>query len=454
MSDITAILQRFRSVQKSGTGFMACCPAHEDGNASLSIGTGNDGRILLHCMAGCSPEAVTTAAGITMADLFPQSAAPVKPASKEIVAVYPYHDEAGTMLYEVVRFKPKDFRQRRPDGKGGSAWNMQGVRRVLYRLPALLAAKQAGKRIHVSEGEKDADNLRALGLDATCNVGGAGKWDTSYTAALAGAHVAIIGDKDDPGRKHAALVAGALHGKAASVRIVELPDRGGARVKDASDWLAAGGTAAELDQIISAAPEWAPTTPAPATEPADGTAGILVLPSNAGADNGASIKESAQKIFGRIASSRELFNRGGNVMRLGADEEGRLRLDTIGDAAFCSTLEAYGRLHVWREFNGEAALKPCVCTKEVAARLLACQGGRATAADPWTGCRACFGKCGRETGIARERIPPSRRGACWSLAEKPRPTFHWTKPSRRCGCWWRSLILPRRQTGAGHWRHS
>jgi 5S rRNA maturation endonuclease (ribonuclease M5) len=381
MNDISDILPRFRNVHPSGSGYMARCPAHEDGTASLSIGTGTDGRILLHCMAGCSPAAVTAAAGITMADLFPQSpAASAKSASKEIVAVYPYHDETGALLYEVIRFKPKDFRQRHPDGRGGHIWDMKGVRRVLYRLPELLAAKQAGSRIYACEGEKDVDNLRALGFEATCNVGGAGKWDASYTTALAGAHVVIIADRDEPGQKHAALVAGALHGKAASVRVIEMPDRAGAKVKDASDWIAAGGTAAELDQIVGATPEWTPAATgagsgagqvpaAPATETSD----ILVLPSNAGADNGASIKESAQKIFGRIAQKLELFNRGGNVMRLGADEEGRLRLDTVGDAAFCSTLEAYGRLHVWREFNGEAALKPCVCNKEVAARLLACQ---------------------------------------------------------------------------------
>ena len=258
MNDITAVLSKFRNVHPSGSGYMACCPAHEDGNASLSISTGTDGKILLNCKAGCTFNTVIAAAGIDARDLFPQSAASAKPASKEIVATYPYHDEAGTLLFEVVRFKPKDFRQRHPDGHGGLAWNMQGVRRVLYRLPELLAAKQAGKRIHVSEGEKDVDSLRAKGLEATCNVGGAGKWDASYTAALAGAHVVIIGDKDEPGRKHAALVATALHGKAASVRVVELPDRGGSKVKDASDWLAAGGTTAELDQIVGDAPEWTP----------------------------------------------------------------------------------------------------------------------------------------------------------------------------------------------------
>lgn len=258
MSDLATILTKFRNVHPSGSGYMACCPAHEDGNASLSIGTTADGKILLNCMAGCAFDAVIVAAGISARDLFPKVAAPSKPASREIVTTYPYCDKDGTLLYEVVRFKPKDFRQRRPDGQGGYIWDMKGIDRVLYRLPELLAAKSAETRIYVSEGEKDVDNLRALGQAATCNVGGAGKWKASYTAELAGAHVVIIADKDDPGRAHAVKVAGELYRKAASVRVIELPDRGVAKVKDASDWLTASGTAAELDQIVGAAPEWEP----------------------------------------------------------------------------------------------------------------------------------------------------------------------------------------------------
>src|SRR5262249_13056867 len=78
----------------------------------------------------------------------------------KILANYPYTDENGTLLYTVVRLDPKDFRQRRPDGRGGWIWNMDGVRRVLYRLPEVLRADE----VHICEGEKDADNLHALGL--------------------------------------------------------------------------------------------------------------------------------------------------------------------------------------------------------------------------------------------------------------------------------------------------
>jgi hypothetical protein len=171
------------------------------------------------------------------------------PASgKRIVAEYRYHDEAGAHLYGVVRFVPKDFRQRRPDG----TWGLNGVRRVLYRLPELAAAET----VYIVEGEKDVDALRAIGVTATCNPGGAGKWREEYSASLKPhQRVVIIPDNDEPGRKHSQQVAASLSGKVASVKILELPglpDKG-----DVSDWLAAGGNRAQLERLAAALPEYA-----------------------------------------------------------------------------------------------------------------------------------------------------------------------------------------------------
>jgi len=240
---------------KVGAGWSAKCPAHEDRNASLSISEGRDGRTLLHCHAGCTVEAVVSAAGLTMRDLAPvQDARP----QRRIVKAYPYVDAAGALLFEVIRFDPKDFRQRHPDltTADGWAWNMKGVNRVLYRLPEVLKATAEGRAVFCVEGEKDADTLAGLGLCATCNAGGAGKWEDGYTATLKGAKVVILPDKDAPGRRHAAMVQAALTGKAESVRVVELPDRNGHSVKDAADWITAGGTVEELRAIIRDAPAW------------------------------------------------------------------------------------------------------------------------------------------------------------------------------------------------------
>ena len=142
-------------------------------------------------------------------------------AGQRIVDTYDYVDEARELLYQVCRTDPKGFFQRRPDGAGGWINNLNGTRRVLYRLPELLAAGPADP-VFVVEGEKDVDRLRGLGLVATCNAAGAGKWRPEYAEALRGRRVVVLPDADDPGRAHAEAVAHSLHGVAASVKVVEL----------------------------------------------------------------------------------------------------------------------------------------------------------------------------------------------------------------------------------------
>jgi hypothetical protein len=141
---------------------------------------------------------------------------------RKIVKTYDYRSAEGKVEFQVVRFDPKDFRQRRPDGKGGYIWNLEGVRRVPYRLPELLAAEPL-ETVFVAEGEKDANRLADMGLVAITNPEGAGKWREEYTATLRERHVTILQDNDKDGREHAEKVAGALFGEAASVKVVVLP---------------------------------------------------------------------------------------------------------------------------------------------------------------------------------------------------------------------------------------
>jgi hypothetical protein len=185
-----------------------------------------------------------------------------KNGSSEIVASYDYTDESGALLFQCVRFQPKAFRQRRPDGKAGWIWNLKGVRRVLYRLPELLRNVEQGLPVIVPEGEKDVDAIAKVGFPAavTCNPLGAGKWRDEYSDTLRGANVFLIADKDKPGREHAQQAAASLHGKAKRVAIVELPDHNGHAVKDVSDWLNAGGMLRELVGLLENAPEWTPPT--------------------------------------------------------------------------------------------------------------------------------------------------------------------------------------------------
>jgi len=235
------ILHKLKGVRRSGSGWMACCPAHEDGRASLSL-TERDGKVLLCCHAGCSTEAVLEAVGLKMGDLFLDSQA-----KRSIVKTYRYTDEQGNLLFEVVRFEPKAFAQRRPDGQAGWVWNLHGTRRVLYNLPGLLQAEN----VLVVEGEKDCETARMLGLVATCNPAGAGKWRDDYSTSLKSKDVIIVPDADQAGRKHAQQVASALVGVAASLKILELPHG-----KDLSEWVEAGGQKPELLALIEQAPAW------------------------------------------------------------------------------------------------------------------------------------------------------------------------------------------------------
>lgn len=251
---------------KPGGGFTSRCPAHDDRENSLSVDQAADGKLLLHCFAGCSAAGVCRALGITTADLSGENGRrPAGPsAARRVVATYPYTDATGKLLFEVLRYDPKSFCQRRPDGKGGWTYNLAGVQRVLYRLPQVLAAVRNGDTVFLAEGEKDADALAAVGLVATTNPGGAAKWQPSYTNALTDADVVIVPDNDAPGERHAAQVAAALHGKARRIRILRLP--GLPPKGDVSDFLAAGGTREELLRLAAEAEDWTPpdaAAPAP-----------------------------------------------------------------------------------------------------------------------------------------------------------------------------------------------
>src|SRR5262245_59150186 len=167
---------------------------------------------------------------------------------KNIVQSYRYADEKGEPLYEVVRLEPKDFRQRRLDSNGKWQWGLSDVRRVPYRLPELLQYPDA--TVFVCEGEKDATRVAALGLCATTVA--SGKWTDDCIAVLRGRDVVIFEDNDEPGRKKAHDLAQALHGVAATIRIIRFPDlpEGG----DVSDWLDADPRRAEklVDVCFSA----------------------------------------------------------------------------------------------------------------------------------------------------------------------------------------------------------
>ena len=248
------LLYRLQNVRQTGSGYQASCPAHQDDKPSLSVAQGN-GRLLLKCHAGCSFESVRDALGLTNEDL--RSDGRPKALRATVLATYDYRDEGGTLLYQVVRFQPKGFRQRRPDGHGDWVWNMTGVRRVVYHLPELLASGP-DRTVYIVEGEKAADRLASEGLLAICSPGGAGKWRRDYAEHLRGRDVVVLPDNDSPGRDHAEQVSRSLANVAASVRVLALP--GLPAKADAYDWLEAGHTGSDLERLASGVQEVAADT--------------------------------------------------------------------------------------------------------------------------------------------------------------------------------------------------
>lgn len=248
----TTLLPKLDGVRNVGGYFMARCPAHEDREASLSIKPGDTQPIILMCHAGCQTEDILSALDLTWRDIsLPEEERPTDeewtpagPAS----AVYDYSDEHGALLFQVLRVPQpgggKTFRQRRPDplAKTGWKWKLGDVKRVLYRLPQLIAALENGETVWICEGEKDVHALVTLGFAATCNSGGAGKWLDEYTDHFVDAHVRIIADCDTPGQAHARTIADSIVEIAGSVTILE-PVIG----KDISEHLSKGKT---LDELV------------------------------------------------------------------------------------------------------------------------------------------------------------------------------------------------------------
>lgn len=240
MSAVETVLFRLPAYVARDGYWTARCPAHDDKHASLSIREGQDGTALLKCHAGCEYEDIMLALGLEPKDGFESS-------PNEPEATYNYVDEQGNLLYQVVRLPGKQFRQRQPHRETGEwIWSMKDARRVLYNLPLLIEA--VGKRIiFIVEGEKDADAIVKAGGVATTSVGGAGKWQDSYSETLRGAHVMIVADKDEPGQKHAEQIRASLEGIAASVKIVQA-----AVGKDAHDHLKAGYALEDFEPMLPA----------------------------------------------------------------------------------------------------------------------------------------------------------------------------------------------------------
>jgi Virulence-associated protein E len=191
-------------------------------------------------------------------------------------ATYDYHGADGNVRFQVRKKKiikdgepRKIFAQYRPNGKGGWIKGLTDKKtgekvdsKILYRLPELNEAIANEQSILLLEGEKDVEAAWKIGLPATTSPGGASepnkkpKWCDEYTKQLRDGDIIIIPDHDPPGYAHAYHAAKALVGVAKRVRVLKLAEhwngecpKGG----DLSDWLKAGGTREQLDELIASA---------------------------------------------------------------------------------------------------------------------------------------------------------------------------------------------------------
>ena len=300
---IDEFLGKLEGVQETGGGWVARCPAHGDDNPSLSIARGEDGRILVHCHAGCSAEDVVASLGLKMADLMPQKnerpSRTIKGRWGKWVCDYVYTDEVGKVLYKSSRYVKDDGKKtfiiKVPDPKAKFGWSFglskSNIERVPYRLPRVVAAARAGKSIVIVEGEKDAENVeRVCKCAATCNVAGALKWGFKFPKDWGrwfdGARSVLVIADNDPqfkdvekrvrgetvktqiehwrGQKHAADVRRQLRaaGFKGEIKLMVMPQvEGQPHVKDFTDWLdarTAAGLPADKDAFLEAVKGAAP----------------------------------------------------------------------------------------------------------------------------------------------------------------------------------------------------
>lgn len=222
-----------------GTYVKAFCPAHDDRKQkSLSVRDMN-GDAAPKCFVGCSFREIVAALRLETKDFYIQRSPFNGNNGSRIVATYDYRSKDEKLVFQVVRFEPKNFRVRRPGPQGkGWTWSLKGVKQVPYNLPEVLNAIGADELVFVAEGEKDCDQLATLGLTATTNASGALKWKREFASIFQGARVVILCDNDDKGRQHASDVARKLTGAVAEVRILdlsqhtELPEK-----SDVSTWI-------------------------------------------------------------------------------------------------------------------------------------------------------------------------------------------------------------------------
>lgn len=235
--------------------FLAQCPAHEDKNPSLGVDDKGD-KVMVRCYAGCHPDDVLAAIGLSLSDLFDDTDLPSRGefGKGHLVRSYVYETVAGEPWIIKDRWFPKFFTQRLPGTEPGDRAGLKGRPPILYRAPKLhRAMKAGGARIYLVDGEKDVESIERAGGMATCPPGGAGaRWQEKFSEFLRDAAEVYIVTDQDPIKPNGTLGAGQQFAAAARMGLrsvgVKVKVVAPAAGKDATDHLAAGFA---LDEFVN-----------------------------------------------------------------------------------------------------------------------------------------------------------------------------------------------------------
>lgn len=239
------------ALKQVGKEMVGSCPFHQDGKRpNLRVNQDKNSWICDVCGIGGGPiEFIAKKENRNKKDVYRELQEKEQPIDyNNPAAIYDYQDRYGNLVYQVVRFVPKTFKQRQlKDGKW--VWGLDGVEKTIYKLPEVLK----NRYVWIVEGEKDVETLRSIGLCATCNSGGAKKWHDSFSEYLKGKDVVVCGDTDQPGREHVKMVVESVEKHAASVRNITLDG-----FKDVSDLRASFNNSenfkTKLMELVEAAP--------------------------------------------------------------------------------------------------------------------------------------------------------------------------------------------------------
>ena len=271
---LTHILDQLENVTQNGKQYSARCPAHDDRKNSLSVTQEKDGKILLHCHAGCKTEEILSALGLTMQDLYPareeaRNGGRGKGGHEKgrVTDEYIYTDPSGTPVLKKVRLQYSDSKSFYWQHFTGSSWKTgrNGITPPLYNQNAM----EKDNMIFLVEGEKDVKTVKQFGWTAvSLPDGAASRWREEYGPLFRGKEVYILPDNDSAGEQYARMLAEKLFGYADHVRILDLseiwpdlPEKGD--ITDLCSRLGVDETIRAVAELCSRTPVWLPQSSPP-----------------------------------------------------------------------------------------------------------------------------------------------------------------------------------------------